>query len=382
MRLPIVIQIILASSAAFYSVVVLGLLLGFRRITYKPSTAAPLVSVIVAARNEAENIGNLLNCLVRQDYDNLEILIVNDRSKDQTAPIVQQFQVNHPKIRLLNVTSVLPGMPYKKNALAQGIAASTGAILCFTDADCLPPARWVSSMVSAFGEDVGLVAGYSPYSATSTLQPTASPFVSLLHRFIEYEELKGAIWSAGSIGLKKGWLCTGRSLAYRREVYDEVGGFEKIKESVSGDDDLYLQLVRRDTSWDIRYVTSLQSFVPTVPPPTLADFVRQRTRHFSAGKFFPPSMKAFFLLFHTSNLLMFVAFVASFFMNNHITLVIPYLCKCIVDAIMFTVAAPKFGQTSFGPSFLLMEMLYVIYNSCVGPLGFLRKFGWKPAASL
>jgi cellulose synthase/poly-beta-1,6-N-acetylglucosamine synthase-like glycosyltransferase len=382
MLLPVGLQIILALSACFYAVVTAGLLLGLRRLAFKPSTATPLVSVIVAARNEAENIGNLLNCLVRQDYDNLEIIVVNDRSNDQTASIIEQFCADHPKIHLLNVTSFLPGMPYKKNALAQGIAASKGTILCFTDADCLPPVRWVSLMVSAFGDGVGLAAGYSPYSATSLQRPAASPLVSLLHRFIEYEELKGAIWAAGSIGLNKSWLCTGRSLAYRREVYNEVGGFDKIRESVSGDDDLFIQLVRRETSWDMRYVTSPESFVPTVPPATFADFVRQRTRHFSAGKFFPPQMKAFFFFFHASNLLMLAAFAASFFMDYPRSLIVPYLCKCIVDAILFTRVAPTFRMTSFASSFIVMEMLYVIYNSCVGPLGFLRKFDWKPAASL
>ena len=381
MQLPLGLQILLVLATCFYSVVVVGLLIGIRRLTFKPSASKPSASVIVAARNEAANIGNLLEHLVRQDYDDLEIIVVNDRSTDRTASIVERFQSEYPRVRLLNVVSVLPGMPYKKNALTQGIESSRGDILCFTDADCLPPPRWVSSLVAAFGDDVGLVAGYSPYSASPVNRVPASPLVRLLHEFIEYEEMKGAFWSAGSIGLNKAWLCTGRSLAYRRRVYDEVGKFDKIKQSISGDDDLFLQLVRRETAWRIRYVTSRESFVPTFPSPHLRDFVQQRTRHFSAGRFFPPAMKAFFFLFHMANFLISGAFLVSIFQGFPASLVIPYLCKCVVDSIVFLRMSFQFDQRRFVLTFVLMEMLYVLYNTLIGPLGFLGRFDWKPAES-
>jgi len=170
-------------------------------------------------------------------------------------------------------------MPSKKHALAQGIAASKGEILMFTDADCLPLLLG-SHARSGIRENVGLVAGYSP-----TLEPlsaTARPsfMANLLRNFIQYEEFQRRDMVSGLHWLDRGWLCTGRSLAYRRAVYEEVGGFENIKHSVSGDDDLFLQMVRRNTSGKYDMSTSPGSFVPTYPPPTFGAFVRQRTRHF------------------------------------------------------------------------------------------------------
>jgi len=120
-------------------------------------------------------------------------------------------------------------MPAKKNALKAGIEASKGEILCFTDADCLPVSRWIEELVKSFKPNVGLVAGYSPYQIPNDEISKEGFFKKLFFKFIAYEEFRAAIWAAGSIGWEIGWLCTGRNLAYRRKVYDEVNGFEKLK---------------------------------------------------------------------------------------------------------------------------------------------------------
>jgi biofilm PGA synthesis N-glycosyltransferase PgaC len=364
----------------YYCAVILSLLIGLQRIRFKKSDDWPLVSVIVAARNEEATVGPLLENLLHQTYPEYEVIVVNDRSTDRTKEIVGSFQQSHPNLRRIDIESTSTHMPAKKNALANGIAASKGEILCFTDADCLPPPGWIAGLVSAFDEGVGLVAGFSPYDASLLKnQPKTAPSLKrLLYRFIEYEEFKGAVWSAGAIGLQKGWLCTGRSLAYRRSVYDQVGGFEKIKHSVSGDDDLFLQLVRRETSWKIRYVTDAQSFVPTPPPATIGAFIRQRTRHFSAGKYFPPSMKTFFFLFHAANLALLAGAVAYLLFGGPTLPLLLFGAKLIVDLLLFSFAAPIFHQLRLGTFFLFGEILYVLYNTLIGPLGFLKPFEWKP----
>jgi cellulose synthase/poly-beta-1,6-N-acetylglucosamine synthase-like glycosyltransferase len=371
-------ELVLGVLVAYYVLVLVGLSVGLQHIKHHPSTAKPLVSVIVAARNEESTIGRVLECLAHQDYPSYEIILVNDRSSDNTSSIAEEFQLSCPALQRIDITSASTQMPSKKYALAQGIASSKGEILCFTDADCSPPPAWISSLVAAFDERVGLVAGYSPYILPkSTSEKTRTLFSRLCHRFIEYEEFKGATWAAGSIGLRRGWLCTGRSLAYRRRLYDEVGGFEKIKQSISGDDDLFLQLVRRTTRWQIRYVTAAESYVPTLAPLTLHDFLHQRVRHFSAGKYFPPSMKAFFIFFHLTNIVILLSFIGSIVFGSDRLPYWPYLVKLGADSLLFLRAARVFGETRFAPWFIFLDAIYVIYNSLVGPLGLLYRFEWK-----
>jgi cellulose synthase/poly-beta-1,6-N-acetylglucosamine synthase-like glycosyltransferase len=378
MVLFLISNIILLFAAAFYLLIQFGLAAGLRRLDHSMNNTRPFVSVIVAARNEENNIPQLLHCLSHQTYPYYEIIIVNDRSTDKTSQLIDDCKKKYANITSIDITMVPDDMPAKKNALRAGIAGSKGEILCFTDADCLPNSAWIEELVKLFVPGVGLVAGYSPYQIPNAQISKQGLFKKLFFEFIRYEEYRAALWAAGSIGWNKGWLCTGRNLAYRRKVYDAVNGFEQIKMSISGDDDLFLQLVRRQTNWKITYIVTPESFVRTNPPSDLKSFLEQRKRHFSAAKYFPITMKLFFFLYHSSNLLL---FLSPFLLFIHVfpstVIIVAFCSKLIGDSILNTFSHHTFAADHFWKSFVLMEALYVIYNSIVGPLGIFRKFAWK-----
>jgi cellulose synthase/poly-beta-1,6-N-acetylglucosamine synthase-like glycosyltransferase len=225
-----------------------------------------------------------------------------------------------------------------------------------------------------------MVAGFSPYVGLPEGVAGPLPFFRRwFYHFISYEELRGAIWAGGSIGWNCAWLCTGRNLAYRRAVYDDVGGFDAIKRSVSGDDDLFMQLVRRKTRWGIRYCYARENHVDTFPPRTLRAFVQQRTRHFSAGKFFTLPMKAFFAAYHTSNVLLLGVLIGLFFSPTFAPMVLAALgLKILGDGVLVGSGGAAFGHPRAVRQFLVMEILYVLYNWGIGPLGFTTTFHWKP----
>ena len=378
MNISIIFNLFLLLMAAFYLIVHFGLIKGIGRLDSSRNNEHPFVSIIVAARNEEKNIGQLLQCLSHQTYSNCEIIIVNDRSTDKTTQLIADFQKNYSNIRRIDITSLQDDMPAKKNALRAGIEASKGEILCFTDADCFPPSKWIEELVNSFKPKVGLVAGYSPYQISDYSTFKVGFFNKLFFRFIAYEEFRAAIWSAGSIGWNISWLCTGRNLAYRRKVYDELNGFEKIKMSISGDDDLFLQLVRRRTAWKINYVKTRESFVPTAPPINLWSFIEQRKRHFSAAKFFTLPMMLFFFFYHFSNLLLLIS--PFLFLLDILALpvaIAAFFLKLLSDIVLFKYSNRTFNASNFRYSFILMEVLYIIYNSIIGPLGIFRKFAWK-----
>ena len=148
--------------------------------------------------------------------------------------------------------------------------------------------------------------------------------------------------------------------------------------SVSGDDDLFLQLVRRQTSWKIRYRLTIESFVQTIPPADFTAFLEQRKRHFSAAKYFPLPMKLFFFLYHSSNLLLLSSPFLMFFNCFPVTVIATAIySKLAGDGILFTTSHRTFEADQFRKSFILMEALYVLYNTIIGPLGIFRKFAWK-----
>lgn len=346
------------------------ILRGLRRLSYPVNSELHAVSVIVAARNEEESIGRCLHALVKQNYpkDMYEIIVVNDRSSDGTADIVMNMRSKFPFIKLIAIDRMSPHLPPKKNALDEGIRNAKHDLLIFTDADAFPSPQWLREVVKAFTPRVGVVAGYSPFEwrATSSFSHRWGD------RFLRYEELKNTIGAAAGVALNSAYMCTGRNFAYRRAVFEEVGGFSKISQSLSGDDDLFIQLVQRDTQWHIRYMTTADSVVVTEPPETLDEFVNQRKRHFSAGKFYPPKMKLIFAAAHAFNALALLTLIL--FPLYGLVLC---LAKLAIDWAVMHEGTTVFGNRELLSKFVPLEFMFVLYNLMIGPLGYLGQFEWK-----
>ncbi len=324
------------------------------------------ISIIIAVRNEQTSIGNLLHSLVNQDYplNKFEIIVVNDRSTDSTDSIVENFKRQHSNIRLITIESNNSNMPHKKNALRAGIAQASFHILAFTDADCLVPQQWLNEISKQYVSTVGVVAGYSPYAGETA------------NSFLKYEEYKNSLFAASAIELKQAFLCTGRNFSYRKTIYNEVGGFEEIKNSISGDDDLFLQLVQKKTNWNIRYMTSPESYVQTIPPNSFSQFVNQRTRHVSASKYYPLQIQLAYSFIHLFHLCIFVGFFFVPFIS-----LLAVVIKFNVDALFITKGKDIFHEEFSLMEFVIDESLLVLYSFFIAPLGFLKTFDWKGASN-
>lgn len=102
-----------------------------------PPDPAPRISVVVAARNEEQNIEACVGSLLAQDYPNYEVIAVDDRSDDRTPSLLRRLQAeSHGKLQVITVRDLADGWFGKNNAMREGVARSTGEWLCFTDADC------------------------------------------------------------------------------------------------------------------------------------------------------------------------------------------------------------------------------------------------------
>ena len=232
---------------------------------YEPSVK---ISVIIPARNEERNIRDLIAGLLRQEYPEhlLEIILVDDHSTDRTFFVAQEF--SSPVLNVLR--SYNPGdRLHKKRALETGIAAASGELIVTTDADCAHPPQWVK----------GIAAFYETYRPRLVLAPVCyrEP-VSALQHFQQLEFSALMMTTAASVFYRRPVMANGANMAYARNTFAEVNGYENDR-LASGDDVSLLSRIRmRYGSGSVRFIRSAGVLVETEAAQTWKELIGQRTR--------------------------------------------------------------------------------------------------------
>ncbi len=359
--------------SAGYAAVLCIVARGFKRLQPGVSSRQPPVTVMVAARNEAACIATCLEHLLRQDYprERLEIIIVDDRSSDDTGRIVRRFADRHAHLKFVRITERSATMAPKKYALDLAIKQAKGEIILTTDADCRPQAGWVRCMVRHFQPQVGMVAGYNPYE---TPENTGNLFQEMLA--LDYFAM--AAVAAASAGAGFPMSCSGGNLAYRKSIYRECGGFGRFANTISGDDDLFMQHVHETTNWKIRYALEPETQAPTAPPATFRDFLRQRIRYASKGLIYRRAVTLTLTAVYLLNLLLVAAPFSIFYLSAS---PLPYLLSFGIKTMAesgFLHRAMRVFKTRFPLRlFLLTCLLHPVYIVVAGLAGQLLPFKWK-----
>ena len=240
-----------------------------KRPRIKLSGFTTKVTVMIAARNEAESIHLTIEDILAQDYPKhlTEIIIVDDHSTDQTSQIISSYADRG--IKLLQLNEDKPLNSYKKKAIAEAIKLSGGELMVATDADCRMGSKWLSS-----------VAGYYEMEQPFMISSPVSYFEeqSLFERMQALEFYSLIATGAAFIGNGHASTCNGANLAYRKDIFYEVGGFTGIDDLASGDDELLLQKVAKRYPGKIGFLKWYDAVVFTHAKHNLASFMQQRRR--------------------------------------------------------------------------------------------------------
>lgn len=254
----------------------------YRRAAFaKPSeanadTSLPPLSVVICARNEAENISRFLPDVLKQDYPSFEVVVVNDCSEDGTDDVLGSLMKQYPHLRVSMIQKD-PGFTHtKKLAMLIGIKAAKNDLLVFTDADCKPASPlWLREVAAAAGrEKADIVIGYGAYLTEK----------GLLNSYIRYETMFIAMQYYGMTMAGKPYMGVGRNLAYRKTFFFEKGGFGPHNHIMSGDDDLFVN--RTATADNCSLMLSADSFTYSVAAKSPSEWVKQKRRHLTAAAYY------------------------------------------------------------------------------------------------
>lgn len=361
----------MAGGLTLYLIFTLYLLTGLVRLRSKPENPMhnkPNVSVVVAARNEETALPSLLDDLVNQDYPEhlVEFIIADDRSEDTTWSIIQSYAQKDSRITGVKITEVHPSMSPKKHALTKAIERSNGEIIVATDADCRVNRGWVQSMVNSLGSEKGLVVGFSHVGTVDR---------SALSKYQSIDFLALMAANAGAIGWGSAWSGSGQNMAYKKEFFNQIGGFSPVSRRLSGDDIYLVQAISKIAPVGINL--SPQSHVTTIPEDSIGRFLNQRIR-WASNSSLAVGRKPFFFLFLLS------AFVGNVFLlfsmispELRIYFPIAFGTKFVCEALIIFAGSVRFGQSMHFLSYILWSVIQPVYIPTMGVLGLLGKFRWK-----
>lgn len=327
------------------------------------------ISVVVPARNEEKNIGNLLNSLKGQSYpqSSFEIIVADDFSTDNTAAVVNGFDV--PNLLLMQ-----PNMPAnassKKKSIEAAIKMAKGGLIVTTDADCVLPTNWLQTINNFYAEKkAAFIAAPVKFSYNKT--------VLQIFQAIDFLTLQGI--TAASVAANFHTMCNGANLAYKKQAFVDVDGFDGIDKIASGDDMLLMYKIWKQDPEKVFYLKSKEAIVTTAPMPSWKDFFMQRRRWASKTLIFDDKRIIAVLVFiYLLNCLFFVLLAASFLNSIYWLHVIGFLIlKTCMEWPFIASVVNFYGERKLLKYFSFFQPLHIFYTVVVGFLSQFGKYEWK-----
>lgn len=337
---------------------------------YQPSqpTSAPFLSVVIAARNEEDSLPLLIASLQRQDYPHeaFEVIIVNDHSTDGTALLAATLP---PNFRMI-LPEGRAEASSKKKAIASAVRHAKGELIVVTDADCTVPPQWLST-IAAFYQQTGAQFIAAPVKFIHNH--------SLLQVFqaLDFLVLQGI--TAASVSARFHSMANGANLAYTKEAYTKVNGFEGIDAVASGDDMLLMYKIWQQHPDQVLYLKSNAAIATTTPMSTWGQFINQRRRWASKTLYYDDKkVMGVAALVYGVNLWCAVLLVASLSDRTYGWLLAAYLVGKLVLELPFVYSVTRFyNEQKLLWYFPLFQPLHILYTISVGILSQWGAYEWK-----
>ncbi|MCW3115702.1 MAG: glycosyltransferase [Segetibacter sp.] len=325
--------------------------LAFYKPTPKLQSQQQPVSVIVCARDEADNIvKNLPGVLVQSYPTSNEVILVNDNSTDDTKYLIEELKKTFKNLVPIALTQEAMMISGKKFPLSMGIKSAKYETLLLTDADCVPASEnWITLMQDGYNPETEIVLGYGAYTKTDTL----------LNKIIRFETFHSALQYLSYALSGIPYMGVGRNLSYKKQLFFKNKGFSSINFIPGGDDDLFINKVATKTNTAI--VIDHEAHTLSEAKKTWEDWFSQKTRHYSTAKYYQSKHKWLLGLYSATQFLVYPLFIiAAIFFNWWIALSV-FAVRLIVQGFIYFKTMKKLNESDLFPLFLLFELWMCVY---------------------
>ena len=341
----------------------------YRNASFKSST---IISVIIPVRNEEQNIRSLLSDLNNQTFPsgNFEVLVMDDSSTDQTTHIVQECISNfNIPIRLIRLPDSPTTSP-KKRAIETAIAEAKGNLIVTTDGDCRVDKGWLRAIADCYDNtNAKLISGPVTFTNDTSITDHLQT--------VEFASLIGSGASAISAGYPS--LCNGANLAYEKDAFHEVNGFDGVRHIASGDDEFLMHKIAYRYPSGIRFLKDPAAIVRTRPHQKWSLFFRQRKRWASKWKHYqsrtPLALALYIFLCNFSLILSSICYVSGNIPFHDLLTI--WMIKCIPEWLFLGLVLKFLDKTASILYIPLTQIIYPFYVCFFGLAAQKPEYEWK-----
>jgi glycosyltransferase involved in cell wall biosynthesis len=310
------------------------------------------ISVVICARDEAENLGNFLPGVLVQQYSTThEIVLVNDNSEDESRYLLEEFRKSFKNLNIVTLTQDAKMINGKKFPLSMGIKSAKYETLLLTDADCVPASEnWMQLMQDGYGDDIEIVLGYGAYKKKS----------GILNKLIRFETFQTALqyFSYALAGMP--YMGVGRNLSYKKDVFFRNKGFSSINQMPSGDDDLFINQVA--TKKNTAIVIDKDAHTISEPKTRFNDWMNQKYRHYTTSKYYKPQHAVLLALYAISQFLLYPLLITSLlFTKQYIVIASLWGARFLIQGIVLRSTMKKLNELDLWPWYILFDIWSFFY---------------------
>ncbi len=341
---------LVTSIQIFYYLYFFSKLAFFKSKTKNISQTHP-VSIIICAKDEAANLAkNLPGALVQKYKTTHEVIVVNDNSIDESKYILEEYQRVYKQLQIVELKQKAMFIPGKKFALSVGIKTAKHEVLLMTDADCVPASEfWIEKMQEGYQQETEIVLGYGAFHKKK----------QFINKLIRWETFHTALQYLSYAAAGLPYMGVGRNLSYKKSIFFRHKGFSSHNHVASGDDDLFINIAATKTNTEI--VIDKDAFTLSEPPVTWSEWMKQKRRHYSTGRYYKSIHKFLLGLYALSHSVFYPLFIAGMlFFSWKISLLI-FGIRFLIQSIIFYKTMHKLDEKDLFPWFFLFDIWMFFY---------------------
>jgi poly-beta-1,6-N-acetyl-D-glucosamine synthase len=319
-------------------------------------------SIIICARNEAENLRKNLKSILEQQYPTFEVLVIDDDSKDNSFEVLSEFQQHYPHLRVEYLKH--KQRIGKKDALSYGILKAKYDNLLMTDADCKAASPfWLQKMADQLQNNANIVLGFGPYIETK----------GTLNFWVRFEAIHTALlyFSFSLQGLP--YMGVGRNIAWKKNLFNIIGGFKSHAHLPSGDDDLFVSAA--STANNTELCIEPEAFMYSETKNTWWDYYKQKKRHLSTGWHYHWKHQILLAMLSLSHTLHYFAFILLLgFKFGTVFVFSLYIIRTLTIIVVYVPTLHKLRANNLIPFLPILDAALAGYYVVFAPILFLHSF--------